>query len=965
MKRHNSDNSDSLNPKKSNISEDYITSKLSIPNNGVCTAKQLLERQMLQNKISNNSVHLHDSSFSKQNSSSIIIEPSSTTTSMTEPDSITAIEKKANHVFPFKKYKIESVEESSNSIILKVIDQDNAKISLSIQGHYRTINYTVGEYLNIIITDPTEPHIISENKNYLVYKPDIIVPSTTLLNNFSCLKSSILRCFYATEEASNLPLLMGSIIHSVMEQCFLRDDLTTEIIEEIINNVLIENSLNINLLQRTINDIKEKIKPHFEFMKEWLQQHYFKQNDVNAEFKIQKVIQTEADFISRAFAIRGRIDAVISVEKDEELKIMPLEIKTGRKLGIHNTQGCIYTILLSEYFNKNLETYILMNTKDKETVVLNRKNKQIAFIVEFRNKLVQYISNNNQFKNCYELPCGDFCTTKDLCSTFTYIMKQPTKSEDYIFFNYWSDIINSDSETNFHISSLIGDNNETPTSISLYLENSHIARNENKMIANYVATYNFQNNEKTKFKLNDLVNIFEHTNNLKVTIGKVTNLTPNTITIQIDNHVNIFEVGQYLKLHKLKFTKGKSWRSNLISLYYEDNDYLKDVLFSELENSFTDDDIKIEDKIEDLNESQNEAIKYISKCDLCCQINGIRGSGKTYLLLILAQKLVQAGKRVLIASPYYKSVEEIVDELIRKGFNPTILASKSTIDARFLPYMPNQKNNFQNDTKIVVTTTSNASDQFILSKRKFDFVLVDDCSLLTIYELLGVIFRAKKFVMFNNYPFKIKGNKNVSFSKMIDKIQDKKINLNQQYFTNHEITQTLFKLSKSTRNIPTNNFSSLEKSKIIPFEFPKQFSWLKKLNDSNACWVDTNLIRGDYNMQIIRFIISIFINNGVSESDIQILTTNQQEQNRNFFGSISAQSVFGKPEPSKFCFINFTWGASHLIQNVYPKEKLIIVANSRALTHEIEQFENAFGNRERYIEVSESTIFEIREFEKE
>lgn len=161
-----------------------------------------------------------------------------------------------------------------------------------------------------------------------------------------------------------------------------------------------------------------------------------------------------------------------------------------------------------------------------------------------------------------------------------------------------------------------------------------------------------------------------------------------------------------------------------------------------------------------LNVDQRAAIlKAVSAKDYALVL-GMPGTGKTTTISCLVQVLIAQGRSVLVTGYTHLAVDNILLKLKQMGVDFLRLGPLSHVHPQLHPYtvteltkgittVENIERFYQ--SKAVVATTCLGINHTVLTKRLFDYCIVDESSQITLLASLGPLFHARVFVLVGDH----------------------------------------------------------------------------------------------------------------------------------------------------------------------------------------------------------------------
>ncbi|ANB12193.1 bifunctional ATP-dependent DNA helicase/ssDNA endodeoxyribonuclease DNA2 [Sugiyamaella lignohabitans] len=202
-------------------------------------------------------------------------------------------------------------------------------------------------------------------------------------------------------------------------------------------------------------------------------------------------------------------------------------------------------------------------------------------------------------------------------------------------------------------------------------------------------------------------------------------------------------------------------RNNILQLFVEKGDHRRRSLVVDLEPPQFEATVPAGCNLEsmNLNPDQKNAVEKVIKAKDYALILGMPGTGKTTTIAAIVKMLVDQGKTVLIASHTHSAVDNILLKLRNKGFDMLRLGGVTKVHPDIVPYVVGQGKRATSEQEIeeyylkppVVGITCLGINNWLCSKRRFDYCIVDEASQITLPSCLGPIRLADKFVLVGDH----------------------------------------------------------------------------------------------------------------------------------------------------------------------------------------------------------------------
>ncbi|WJX81359.1 DNA helicase [Trifolium repens] len=252
---------------------------------------------------------------------------------------------------------------------------------------------------------------INHDNNFLIVHPDILVSGTRVAASFSCPRRTVLDERLKSNEHSSVALC-GTLLHQIFQAGLTNDNPTIDFLECYTEVVLQRNVESLFACGVNEKDVRKTMIDAIPRIYSWIMlfRNMEEREDPNVNFGcvngmknvgISEVIDIEEMAWTPKYGLKGMIDASVRVKvqsrKDKpEEKIMPLEFKTGKSPSSqtsveHNAQVILYTLLMSERYQKTIDSGLLYYLQTDQTHGITVQRSDIVGLIIRRNELASDI----------------------------------------------------------------------------------------------------------------------------------------------------------------------------------------------------------------------------------------------------------------------------------------------------------------------------------------------------------------------------------------------------------------------------------------------------------------------------------------------------------------------------------------------------------------------------------------------
>lgn len=383
-----------------------------------------------------------------------------------------------------QRYQINSILEKSYGIkslrkqlLLDVSDSKQETLKLIVRGEYCELELSVGDVIHVIITDTENPKLIDDTHNLLILNPDVLMNATAVAQQILCPRKSVLLGRYKFPGSLSVPLVVGEIVHTIFQECFIQEKWTTTFMIELMEMEIEKYLITIFSMGPEVEHVREEIMKHLPYLEYWFNTYYKKPlsklnfiptttHNENVMFSVNNALDIEESIWSPMFGLRGKVDVTLEsklLNNNTSGKfLLPMEIKTGREYLTHLAQASLYALLFKDRYDMELSSFLLVYTKDKLTKKCDISPTDLKSLINLRNKVSKFHQGDSRaLPPLLKSAVCDRCDVQGACMTINKLMESGESGESGIpeniyieltkhldnnqvyqdFFNYWDDLL--------------------------------------------------------------------------------------------------------------------------------------------------------------------------------------------------------------------------------------------------------------------------------------------------------------------------------------------------------------------------------------------------------------------------------------------------------------------------------------------------------------------------------------------
>ncbi|KAJ8949315.1 hypothetical protein NQ318_006740 [Aromia moschata] len=631
---------------------------------------------------------------------------------------------------------------SGKNVITLKSTKNGEKAICNLEGFWMNTPISIGDTLRVTAKKINEREwLVDNNYGLLVYEPDLLISTTSVVNTLWCKRKSVLSDRFSGFEPSNQHMLVGILVHNLLQHV-LKHKMKTECdIEKVAKDLVKERNTILRIYECGVtseiieNELMKFIPKIASFVKLYVRDAYnkgnsnIKHNKDDWKGTIKAIDDIEENIWCPELGIKGKVD--VSVRTD--FHMMPLELKTGRATVSleHRGQVMMYIMMMNKLgYNvpSGLLLYLRYNNED--------------------------ISSKQVLKNIQD-------------EAFFYLDDSHLE-----YFMHWVSLIALESNSGRghknlrEIYTLPPEERENNGRCIINLKLASISDESNGM---FIHTFEkMHSHPPVNFFANGIMEnnyvVVSTAQRPAVSAGFVTDITANSITVTLDRNLKKKYENQIFFIDSYDSTSIQSYNLASLTLLLEltpQAEKLRQIVIDRQPPTFKSVLPKVigtkgKQILRRLNMVQQRAVlKAIAAKDYFL-IKGMPGTGKTATIVALVQLLVELNKTVIVTSHTHSAVDNVCIKLVNYGVKVLRLGSQSRIHPTLKNYSehyltkdcttPEQLEVIYNSAQVIAVTCL-GSGHPLLSKRTMDICIVDESTQVLQCSVIRPLYAAKTFIL--------------------------------------------------------------------------------------------------------------------------------------------------------------------------------------------------------------------------
>ncbi|KAG5878691.1 hypothetical protein JTB14_029759 [Gonioctena quinquepunctata] len=699
---------------------------------------------------------------------------------------------------------------SNKSVLTLKSTKTGEKAICNLQGFWIHSMLAIGDTVHVSAKKVGTEWVVDNEDGLLVYEPDLLVSTTSVVGSLWCKRRCVLTERFRGFEPTNQQMLVGSLVHSLLQYVLRNKIDSQELIERTIKNMVKEQSIIKNLYACEITQeiIETEVMKFVPKIQQFINL-YVKTVDTNCKRIFNKedwkgTISTIEDIEENIWCpelgVKGKVDVSIKTG----LCSMPLEVKTGRATVSleHRGQVMLY-IMMMRKLGYNVPSGLLLYLREGVLREIPASQKERRDIMLLRNELTFYLTRKPKIVECdgeqkllppeipepINHPSCEKCPYNVICTSYAKYNEEDISSNK-ILKNIQDNALAHLNETHLNYFmkwvTLIAYESNSKSSAKdvreIYTQTPQQREINGKCIINLKVTsiaeecdgvfeHVFEkagNGSGDNFLANGIMEsnyvVVSIDDRPAVASGFVTDISATSISITLDRNLNKKYSSKSFHIDSYESSSVQSYNLASLTLLLElssRGEELRKIIIDKTPPTFKSTLPKLigtkgKQILKRLNIVQQRAVLKAIAANEYFLIKGMPGTGKTATIVALIQLLYELDKSVLITSHTHSAVDNVCIKLLNYGIKLLRLGSESKMHSKLKEYSehnltkhcttPKEFEEVYNSAKVLAVTCL-GSGHPVLTKRTVDICIVDESTQVLQSSVIRPLYAAKTFIL--------------------------------------------------------------------------------------------------------------------------------------------------------------------------------------------------------------------------
>ncbi|KAI8882764.1 Dna2-domain-containing protein [Backusella circina FSU 941] len=354
----------------------------------------------------------------------------------------------------YSQYTVNGVNCNQKTLLL-IEPETDASLHAHLREDWLHTIVTSGDIVHIPSIVETKSIVIDNDHHFIIINPDKLISCTSIADTHSCLRKAMLQMKIRQVGDYSEALVHGNIIHAVLQHTLQTGVFQIDAIQERIRVEVFNSLESLYAIDQDEEAVLNSLYPVAEhiayFGKTFINEHPQPQAtpsdkmgvDVGKEMNCQtlsinNVLDIEEHLWSPTYGMKGMIDASIQIKMSPSNRVIavPFELKTGKssKFLTHRAQTLLYTLLMSDRYDIDIEAGVLYYSKDNTFYLIPSIHRDIRSLIISRNDLATALSKQNglppMIRNLHQC---QYCFVNNACMQYHKAKENGTESSSGLF----------------------------------------------------------------------------------------------------------------------------------------------------------------------------------------------------------------------------------------------------------------------------------------------------------------------------------------------------------------------------------------------------------------------------------------------------------------------------------------------------------------------------------------------------
>lgn len=343
--------------------------------------------------------------------------------------------------------KIVSILQSPTGLTITVKSTEtNEQAVCMVQGFWMHLKLCIGDTIHIMAVKSGDNWLVNNSAGYLVFEPDLLVSSTSVVNSVFCKRRSVFKEQFRGFDPTNKFMIVGQMVHGLLQDSLRLKVFEANAIKKLALDTLKQPNWARQIYEsgESVSFITEEFLKYVpqvvEFIEVYVKQSRANIKKGNWKGSITAIEDIEENIWCPELGIKGKVD--VSVRSKDT--VIPLEIKTGRvNVSIEHRGQVLLYIMLMNKLGYQVTSGLLLYLKEGVLKEIPPSQAEKRDLIILRNELAYFLSRNpkvvkteqGQYVEPPEVPEGidhpscSKCPYSSVCMAYSKYSKEDVRAK--------------------------------------------------------------------------------------------------------------------------------------------------------------------------------------------------------------------------------------------------------------------------------------------------------------------------------------------------------------------------------------------------------------------------------------------------------------------------------------------------------------------------------------------------------